>query len=141
MLEDLIIGSRKAKFLDRAGLRSKTSAISLSLLIAANYSITIDILKRLIAESLDIFGQKRAKIASLEKLRFRSPQQEEAVRLAAAKQSPLVTMLPTGGGKSLVFIVPAMLAGIGVTIVVALFAELKRQLVIRCVNAGLDCKS
>lgn len=185
---------------------------------AANYGVTIDVLKRLTAESLDIFGQvsrrwhkflgcdaqqqsalepppstssskrkgaaesggeekkchpprKRAKIASLEKLRagmtaavgdkkkddmilralravlrddaaqFRSPQQEEAVRLAAAKQSPLVAVLPTGGGKSLVFMVPAMLAGAGVTIVVAPFAELKRQLVTRCVDAGLDCKS
>ncbi|KAM6504552.1 hypothetical protein FSOLCH5_015458 [Fusarium solani] len=71
---------------------------------------------------------------------FRSPEQE-AVRLAAAKQSPLVAVLPTGGGKSLVFMVPAMLAGAGVTIVVAPFAELKRQLVTRCVDAGLDCKS
>ncbi|RGP59552.1 recq family [Fusarium longipes] len=72
--------------------------------------------------------------------RFRSPQQEEAVRQAAAQQSPLVAVLPTGGGKSLVFMVPAMLASAGVTIVVAPYAELKRQLVQRCVDAGLDCK-
>ncbi|KAM0362018.1 hypothetical protein ACHAO7_011321 [Fusarium culmorum] len=173
---------------------------------AANYGVTIDVLKRLTAEPLDVFGQvsrrwhkflgcdaqqqsalkrrytaesvgeerkcqpprKRAKIASLENMRasavaaedkkddmilqalravlrdedaqFRSPQQEEAVRLATAKQSPLVAVLPTGGGKSLVFMVPAMLAGAGVTIVVAPYAELKRQLVTRCVDAGLDCK-
>ncbi|KAG4274817.1 hypothetical protein FPRO04_14476 [Fusarium proliferatum] len=190
---------------------------------AANYGVTIDILKRLTAESLEIFGQvshrwhkflgcdksssllsspsgkkvepiprqdrevkeghpprKRAKVTSLEALqagkigvkekekqekekneeeeeedmiiralravlrnnnaRFRSPQQEEAVRQAAAQQSPLVAVLPTGGGKSLVFMVPAMLASAGVTIVVAPYAELKRQLVQRCVDAGLDCK-
>jgi superfamily II DNA helicase RecQ len=187
---------------------------------AANYGVTIDVLKRLTAESLEIFGQvsrrwhrflgcdispsllssssssllssssgkkvepipiqvreakeghpprKRAKAISLETLRagitgaeekkeedmiiralqavlrnnsarFRSPQQEEAVRLAAAKQSPLVAVLPTGGGKSLVFMVPAMLASAGITIVVAPYAELKRQLVQRCVDAGLDCK-
>ena len=71
---------------------------------------------------------------------FRTPQQEEAVRLAAAKETPLVAVLPTGGGKSLVFMVPAMMAGAGVTIVVALYAELKRELVARCVDAGLDCK-
>ncbi|KAL6359132.1 hypothetical protein LRP88_09333 [Fusarium phalaenopsidis] len=168
---------------------------------AANYGVTIDVLKRLTAESLDIFGQvsrrwhkflgcdaqqqsalepppstssskrkgaaesggeekkchpprKRAKIASLEKLRagmtaaVGDKKKDDmilralrAVRLAAAKQSPLVAVLPTGGGKSLVFMVPAMLAGAGVTIVVAPFAELKRQLVTRCVDAGLDCKS
>ncbi|EXM14600.1 hypothetical protein FOTG_17016 [Fusarium oxysporum f. sp. vasinfectum 25433] len=185
---------------------------------AANYGVTIDILKRLTAESLEIFGQvshrwhkflgcdksssllsspsgkkvepiprqdrevkeghpprKRAKVTSLEALqagkigvkekekneeeeeedmiiralravlrnnnaRFRSPQQEEAVRQAAAQQSPLVAVLPTGSGKSLVFMVPAMLASAGVTIVVAPYAELKRQLVQRCVDAGLDCK-
>ncbi|KAI1066985.1 hypothetical protein LB507_011676 [Fusarium sp. FIESC RH6] len=71
---------------------------------------------------------------------FRSPQQKEAIRLATAKQSPLVTVLPIGSRKSLIFIVPAMLVGIGVTIVVALYAELKRQLVTRCINAGLDYK-
>lgn len=60
---------------------------------------------------------------------FRTPQQKEAVRLAAAKETPLVAILPTSGGKSLVFIVPAMLSGYGVTIVVAPYAELKRQLV------------
>ena len=36
--------------------------------------------------------------------------------------------------------VPAMLSGAGVTVVVAPYAELKRQLVMRCVDAGLDCR-
>jgi superfamily II DNA helicase RecQ len=71
---------------------------------------------------------------------FRTLQQEEAVRLAAAKESPLVAILPTGGGKSLIFMVPAMLLGSGVTIVVAPYAKLKRQLVTRCIKAGLNCK-
>ncbi|RFU71790.1 recq family helicase, partial [Trichoderma arundinaceum] len=169
---------------------------------AANYGVTIDVLRRLTAESLEVFGQvshrwhkfleldqpssgrrpsplereaeadikpqaprpsKRARVMHLEKprlgsgqdqvilkalqavlrddhARFRTPQQEEAVRMAAAKETPLVAILPTGGGKSLVFMVPAMLAGAGVTIVVAPYAELKRQLVTRCLDAGIDCK-
>ena len=60
--------------------------------------------------------------------------------MAAAKESPLVAILPTSEGKSLVFIVPAMLSGSRVTIIVAPYAELKRQLVTRCIDAGLDCK-
>ena len=72
--------------------------------------------------------------------RFRSPQQKEAVIAAATGQSPVVAVLPTGGGKSLVFMVPAMLSGSGVTVVVAPFAKLKTQLVQRCIDAGLDCK-
>ncbi|KAH8591172.1 P-loop containing nucleoside triphosphate hydrolase protein [Bisporella sp. PMI_857] len=164
---------------------------------AANYGVTIDVLKRLTADSLEIFRQvsyrwhrflrlidqppspsplkrkaaeaeqptplKRPKVLHLEQLaletksdqvilkalrsvlrddhaQFRTLQQEEAVRLAAAKETPLVAILPTGGGKSLVFMVPAMLSGSGVTIVVAPYAELKRQLVTRCLDAGLDCQ-
>ena len=38
------------------------------------------------------------------------------------------------------FMVPAMMAGAGVTVVVAPYAELKRELVTRCVDAGLDCR-
>ncbi|KAI1071050.1 hypothetical protein LB507_011522 [Fusarium sp. FIESC RH6] len=52
--------------------------------------------------------------------------QEEAIRLATVKQSPLVTVLLIGSGKSLIFIVLAILVGIGVIIVVALYTELKR---------------
>ena len=62
------------------------------------------------------------------------------MRLAAVKQTPLVAVLPVGGGKSLIFMVPAILSGSGVTIIVALYTKLKRQLVTRCINAGLDCK-
>src|SRR4051812_11260663 len=62
------------------------------------------------------------------------------MRLAAAKETPLVAVLPTGGGKSLVFIMPAILAESEVTIVMALYTKLKRQLVTRYINAGLDCK-
>ncbi|KFY03918.1 hypothetical protein V490_00051, partial [Pseudogymnoascus sp. VKM F-3557] len=133
---------------------------------AENYGVTIDVLKRLTAESLEIFSQpslkrksavdaggltprKRPKIlplnnaasevaseqALLKALRvvlwddhaqFRTPQQKEAVWLAAAKETPLVAILPTGGGKSLVFMVPAMLSGSGVTIVVVPYAKLKK---------------
>jgi hypothetical protein len=74
-----------------------------------------------------------------EQAQFRTPKQEEAVRAAAAKESPLVVILPTSGGKSFVFMVPAALPGAGVTVVVAPYVELKKQLVSRCLDAGLDC--
>jgi hypothetical protein len=51
-----------------------------------------------------------------------------------------VAVLPIGGNKSLVFMVPAILASAGVTIVVAPYAELKRQLIQYYIDAGLDCK-
>lgn len=47
---------------------------------------------------------------------FRSAEQkEEAIQRAAARQTPLVAVVPTGAGKSLVFIVPALLTGAGMT--------------------------
>ncbi|KAH7142569.1 hypothetical protein B0J13DRAFT_526033 [Dactylonectria estremocensis] len=71
---------------------------------------------------------------------FRLLQQEEAMQLAAAKETPLVAVLLIGGGKSLVFIMLAMLTGARVTIVIAPYAELKQQLVTRCINTGFNCK-
>jgi hypothetical protein len=62
------------------------------------------------------------------------------VRLAIAKQTLLVAVLPVSGGKSLIFIVPVILSGSGVTIVIVLYTELKRQLVTCCTDTGLDCK-
>ena len=165
---------------------------------AANYGVTIDIIKKLSADSLETFRQvshrwhqflglvdadrgvsagkrkndsgplqkptsKRPRILPLDWLsseqasndailsalrsilrddraQFWSPQQEEAVRLASAKETPLVAVLPTGAGKSLIFMVPAMLHGAGITVVVAPYAALKQQLATRCIDAGLDCK-
>ncbi len=69
---------------------------------------------------------------------FRTTQQEEAIRLAATKETLLVVILLTSRGKSLIFIVPAMLSRSRVTIVVALYTKLKRQLVTRYTNTGLD---
>ncbi|KAI1067942.1 hypothetical protein LB507_004186, partial [Fusarium sp. FIESC RH6] len=203
ILKDLIASSQKAKFLDQASKATRADfkdssnnnkseqyktpnnlATYHTSQTATNYSITINILKRLTAESLDVFRQytakstgeerkyklpqKQAKIASLKNLRtsaivankrknntilqalqailrdkgaqFRSPQQEKAIRLATAKQSPLITMLPTGSRKSLIFIVPAILASAGVTIIVAPYTELKKQLVTHYINTGLDYK-
>jgi superfamily II DNA helicase RecQ len=57
-----------------------------------------------------------------------------------AKKSLLVTILSTSRGKSLVFIVLAMLLGSRVTIIIALYIKLKRQLVTRYINASLDYK-
>ncbi|KAH6984192.1 P-loop containing nucleoside triphosphate hydrolase protein [Ilyonectria sp. MPI-CAGE-AT-0026] len=72
---------------------------------------------------------------------FRSAEQKEAIQRAAAKQTPLVAILPTGAGKSLVFMVPALLIGAGMTIVVVPFRALKAQLVSRCREAGLTCSA
>ncbi len=163
---------------------------------AANYGVTINVLKRLTADSLKIFRQvshwqhkflkpvkqpllqpalkrkgiadvreltplKRPKVLYLKKpsleaskdqlilqalrtvlrddyAQFRTIQQEEAIRLTAIKETLLVIILLTSRGKSLIFIVLAILSRSRVTIVIVLYTELKRQLVTRYTNAGLD---
>ena len=74
-----------------------------------------------------------------EDVRFRSIQQERAMRAVLAGQSPLVVILPTGAGKSLLFMVPACMQDPGVTVVVVPFIALLQDVVGRLRRAGIDC--
>jgi superfamily II DNA or RNA helicase len=53
--------------------------------------------------------------------------------------TPLVVVLPIGGGKSLLFIAPACLDDPGVTIVVAPYRALLDNLVATAKKARIDC--
>lgn len=56
-----------------------------------------------------------------------------------AGHTPLVVVLPTGGGKTLLFMVPACLGDPGVTVVVVPFRALLGNMVGRMKEAGIDC--
>ena len=60
--------------------------------------------------------------------------------LAVTKETLLITVLLTGKGKSLVFIVLVILLGSEVIIIVILYTKLKRQLVTCYINTSLDYK-
>jgi superfamily II DNA helicase RecQ len=60
-----------------------------------------------------------------------------ALRAILAEETPLVVVLSTGGGKSLLFMAPACLPDLGVTIVVVLFRELIRDLKRRLAEANI----
>jgi hypothetical protein len=68
---------------------------------------------------------------------FKSVQQEQAIHAVIDGQTPLVVILPTGGGKSLLFMVPAYLDATGVTIVVVPYRALDDNLVDRIRKSGL----
>jgi superfamily II DNA helicase RecQ len=53
--------------------------------------------------------------------------------------TPLVVVLPIGGGKSLLFMAPAYLIDPGVTIVVVLYYALLDNLLKTVKNARIDC--
>jgi superfamily II DNA helicase RecQ len=70
---------------------------------------------------------------------FRSSQQEQALHAVVDRQTPLVVVLPTGGGKSLLFSVPACMDNAGVTVVVVPYRALIEDLVSRLQKRGIDC--
>jgi superfamily II DNA helicase RecQ len=70
---------------------------------------------------------------------FRSMEQERALHAVTAGQTPLVVVLPTGGGKSLLFMVPACSDEPGVTVVVVPYRALVEDLVGRLKRARVDC--
>jgi superfamily II DNA or RNA helicase len=70
---------------------------------------------------------------------FKSLKQEEAIYAVIRGQTPLVVVLPTGGGKSLLFMVPALLDGTEITIVVVPYRALIDDLVDRIRSSGIDC--
>jgi hypothetical protein len=74
-----------------------------------------------------------------EEVGFRSVQQEQAMYAVLDGQTPLVVVLPTGGGKSLLFTVPAVLEAGGVTVVVVPYRALIEDLVQRIQGCGVDC--
>ena len=70
---------------------------------------------------------------------FRSAEQELALHAVIDGQTPLVVVLPTGGGKSLLFSVPACMDDAGVTVVVVPYRALIEDVVDRMQKCGIDC--
>jgi superfamily II DNA helicase RecQ len=72
---------------------------------------------------------------------FRSEEQREVLyTIVSGNQTTLlVVVLPTGGGKSLLFMAPACLIDPGVTIVVVPYRILLDNLLKTVKDAGIDC--
>lgn len=81
------------------------------------------------------------RVLQREEFSFRSEQQGEALRtiICAEAQTALVVVLPTGGGKSLLFMAPACLEDPGVTIVVVPYRALINNMVATARKVGIDC--
>lgn len=79
------------------------------------------------------------KVLCKQDVSFRSIEQEQALYAVLDKQTPLVVVLPTGGGKSLLFTLPACVEETGVTVVVVPYRALIKDLVRRIRDAGVDC--
>ena len=67
--------------------------------------------------------------------------QQPAIQAIQDGASPIVAIMPTGGGKSMLFMLPAFAAPGGCTIVVVPLLSLRADLVQRCRAAGISCVS
>jgi superfamily II DNA helicase RecQ len=71
-------------------------------------------------------------------VRFRSIEQEQALYAVLDKTTPLIVVLPTRGGKSLLFTLPACIEESGVTVVVVPYQALIKDLVSQICNCSIN---
>jgi superfamily II DNA helicase RecQ len=65
--------------------------------------------------------------------------QREAINAITAGESPVVAVMPTGGGKSLLFMLPAFAEQGGTTIIVVPLIALRGDMKQRCQKLGISC--
>lgn len=70
--------------------------------------------------------------------RFKSLEQLEAIIAILQGEKLITTILPTGGGKSLLFMLPAVIEKVGATILIVPFLSLMTDLHERCERYGLS---
>jgi hypothetical protein len=78
-------------------------------------------------------------VLGTEVVRFRSTEQEQAMHAVLDNRTPQVVVLPTGGGKSLLFTVPGSIDNTGVTVVVVPYRALTKDLVARIQGCRINC--
>jgi hypothetical protein len=78
-------------------------------------------------------------LLGVEEPEFRSIEQEQALKAILEEDTPLVVILPTGGGKSLLFGVPACIETGSVTAVIVPYRALINNMLEQFTKAGVDC--
>ncbi|PZD22208.1 RecQ, Superfamily II DNA helicase, partial [Pyrenophora tritici-repentis] len=73
-----------------------------------------------------------------EEAKFRGVQ-EAAIKAITAGESPVVAVMPTGAGKSLLFMLPAWAEQGGTTVVVVPLIALRGDMAQRCKKLGISC--
>jgi superfamily II DNA or RNA helicase len=84
--------------------------------------------------TIDVHEQLRRVIGPPAQFR---PGQEAVVRAVLTGQSPILAVLPTGGGKSLLFQLPASYDQRGTTVLIVPLVALRQQMMARCASYGI----
>jgi superfamily II DNA helicase RecQ len=72
--------------------------------------------------------------------KYKTAKQEEAVQAVVSGISPVIAVLGTGEGKSLLYMLPQRLPGAGTTVLVVPLVVLKKDTVRRCGLLGVECR-
>ena len=127
----IFLGLKSAKVRENGSRLSKLSTHGVKLGAAPSVApsakrrrIGIEDVEEKVMKVLVKFGGERSS--------FKSEEQRQAVMAVVKGKSPLVVVLPTGGGKSLMFMVPALMEGAKTTIVILPFVALAENMNKRC---------
>jgi len=92
----------------------------------------------------EVISMKEKMYGAIQKLygptgKFCTTKQEQAVEAVIDGVSPLIVVLPTGAGKSLSFMIPALLPDAGTTVVITPLIALAENMLARCKEVNIDC--
>ena len=87
--------------------------------------------------TMDSVDRKVRRLFKTEAARYRSPEQRTALEHVVSGTSHILAVLPTGGGKSLLFQLPTLLAGARHTVVIIPFRALQDDLLKKCTELGI----
>jgi superfamily II DNA helicase RecQ len=72
--------------------------------------------------------------------RFKSSEQAEAIKEALKRESDLLVILPTGGGKSLIYQLPMLIERDMTTVIIVAFVAVVEQVEEQCKELGISCQ-
>ncbi|KAG6116260.1 hypothetical protein E4U13_001989 [Claviceps humidiphila] len=105
-----------------------------------NWSVRLSALRPILSSGTEPSGKPwKLGLADLASVAYKSPEQEQALERIMNDADPaLVVVLPTGGGKSLLFTAPACLEYSSMTIVVVPYRQLITETVNDAVARGIE---
>src|SRR5438477_10978398 len=73
-------------------------------------------------------------------VRFKSTEQAQAIKIALQRESDLFVVLPTGGGKTLTYLLPVYMEQSLTTVVVLPYVVLVEQMEQQCKDLNISCQ-
>ena len=71
---------------------------------------------------------------------YKTLKQEETIQAVVRGLSPIVSILGTGEGKSLAYMLQQRLMGAGTTIIIVPMLALKKDTIRKCQDFGIECR-